>query len=205
MRASTKNTIEAILAASQNEFLTYGYEKASVRRIAREADVTTGAIYVHFSGKEALFDALTKEVTDRFLDMFRESYEDFNYLPLKDQFPLLKPQFEEAVPMFINYLYDHFTVFKLFLCCNQSDLGERYIGELSSIEEQAVCRIIAKMEAAGYPETNLDRDVIRILASSLLQQVKGFIALDIPRERALEYTKTMSSFWRAGWMKILGL
>lgn len=205
MRDNTKNTIEAILTAGQNEFLKYGYEKASLRRIAREADVTTGAIYVHFSGKEALFDALTKEVTDRFLQIYSEEYEDFNYLPLAEQFPLVKPRFEDAIPMFINYLYDHFTVFKLFLCCNQADRGEQYIGALSAVGEQAVHLVMAKMEAAGCPKVNLDRDMIHILTSSLLQQVKGFIVLDIPRERALEYTKIMNSFWRAGWMKILGL
>lgn len=205
MRENTKNTIEAILAAGQIEFLKYGYEKASLRRIAREANVTTGAIYVHFSGKEALFDALTKEVTDRFLQIYRKEYEDFNYLPLAEQFPLAKPRFDDAVPMFINYLYDHFTVFKLFLCCNQADRGEQYIAALSAVGEQAVHLVMAKIEAAGCPKVNLDRDMIHILTSSLLQQVKGFIVLDIPRERALEYTKIMNSFWRAGWMKILGL
>ena len=34
-------------------------EKASLRRIAKEASVTTGAIYGYFPGKKALFDALT--------------------------------------------------------------------------------------------------------------------------------------------------
>ena len=205
MRENTKNTIDAILAASQKEFLTYGYEKASVRRIAREAEVTTGAIYVHFSGKEALFDALTKEVTDRFLEMYRKSYEEFNFLPLEQQFPLLKPQFEEAIPAFINYVYDHVTVFKLLFCCGQAGWGEQYIAELSGVGEQAVHLVMDKMAAAGIKRPNLDGDMVHILTNSLLQQVKGFIVLDIPRERALEYTKTMSSFWRAGWMKILGL
>lgn len=204
MRENTKNTIDAILAASQKEFLTYGYEKASLRRIAREASVTTGAIYVHFSGKEALFDALTKEVTDRFVEMYRVAYDKFNDPPIKQQFQALS-MFDESIPMLINFIYDHFTVFKLFLCCNQAERGGQYIGRLSGISEQAVQLVIEKMAAAGYQKPTLDIDLIHILTSSLLQQVKNMIALDIPRERALEYTKMMGTFWRAGWMKVLGI
>ena len=44
-------TVTAILEAGKKEFLTYGYEKASLRRIAKEASVTTGAIYGYFPGK----------------------------------------------------------------------------------------------------------------------------------------------------------
>ena len=54
-------TVTAILEAGKKEFLTYGYEKASLRRIAKEASVTTGAIYGYFPGKKALFDALTSD------------------------------------------------------------------------------------------------------------------------------------------------
>ena len=47
-------TVTAILEAGKKEFLTYGYEKASLRRIAKEASVTTGAIYGLFSGEESI-------------------------------------------------------------------------------------------------------------------------------------------------------
>lgn len=36
----------------------YGYDKTTVDEIAHEAGVSKGAIYLHFKGKEALFDAL---------------------------------------------------------------------------------------------------------------------------------------------------
>ena len=66
----SSSTASAILEAGKKEFLTFGYEKASLRRIAAEASVTTGAIYGCFSGKEAIFEALTGEVSQTLVDMY---------------------------------------------------------------------------------------------------------------------------------------
>lgn len=41
-----------------------GYSRTSMRDVAREAGVTTGAIYAHFSGKDALVAALGERFRD---------------------------------------------------------------------------------------------------------------------------------------------
>ncbi|BBH69940.1 TetR family transcriptional regulator [Actinoplanes sp. OR16] len=45
----------AILAAAREVFAETGYEKATVREIARRAGVTHGLVVLHFSSKEQLF------------------------------------------------------------------------------------------------------------------------------------------------------
>jgi len=49
---------ECILAAAAALIARYGYDKTTVDEIAHEAGVSKGAIYLHYKGKEALFDAL---------------------------------------------------------------------------------------------------------------------------------------------------
>lgn len=44
-----------ILEKARNHFLKHGYRGASLRNIARDAGVTTGALYHHFRGKDELF------------------------------------------------------------------------------------------------------------------------------------------------------
>lgn len=44
-------TRQEILEVGKQEFMKYGYEGASLRRIAKEASVTTGAIYGYFPSK----------------------------------------------------------------------------------------------------------------------------------------------------------
>lgn len=54
-----------ILVAAAAVFEREGLIQASMRKIAREADCTTGAIYLHFDNKEALYVALLEESLDR--------------------------------------------------------------------------------------------------------------------------------------------
>ena len=57
-----------LLAAAIARFEADGFEGASVTAIAREADVTTGALYHHFGSKQGLFDVVReRRVRDRVL------------------------------------------------------------------------------------------------------------------------------------------
>lgn len=50
-----------ILASARQEFLEKGFEKASLKEICAKANVTTGALYKRYSGKEELFAAVVEE------------------------------------------------------------------------------------------------------------------------------------------------
>ena len=50
-----------ILAGARQEFLEKGFEKASLKEICARANVTTGALYKRYSGKEELFAAVVEE------------------------------------------------------------------------------------------------------------------------------------------------
>ncbi len=53
-----------LLECAEKEFLEKGFEKASLRKICREANVTTGALYKRFNGKEELFSAIVGDTVD---------------------------------------------------------------------------------------------------------------------------------------------
>jgi len=54
-----------ILEAAERVFKRSGIEGASIRKIAREAGVTTGAIYPYFDGKEEIYAELLSESLGR--------------------------------------------------------------------------------------------------------------------------------------------
>lgn len=60
MSEHNENTGRAnrILAAAADLIMHYGYDKTTVSDIAREAGVSKGAIYLHWSSKDDLFEAL---------------------------------------------------------------------------------------------------------------------------------------------------
>ena len=57
---------ERILNASLTEFFNYGYEDASMRRIAVEAKMSVGNLYHYYPNKEKLFNALVQDTIHAF-------------------------------------------------------------------------------------------------------------------------------------------
>ena len=64
MSESAIETKSKILQSAKNEFLDKGFTNASLRTIASNAGVTTGAMYRHFKDKDALFCALVDDAID---------------------------------------------------------------------------------------------------------------------------------------------
>lgn len=52
---------DGIIQAAYSEFLAYGFQKASLHKIAEKAGVTTGAIYTRYKNKDALFVSLLQD------------------------------------------------------------------------------------------------------------------------------------------------
>lgn len=205
MGTQNHHTAAAILEAGKKEFLTYGYEKASLRRIAKEAAVTTGAIYGYFSGKEALFEALTKDTAGELVDLYRKVHEEFAALPPEKQPGKLSEITEEYVPWMVNYIYDHFVEFKLIVCCGAPGVSEKFFDRMAGIEEQSCRDFLAAVESMGHPVPDLDDILLHIVCRSFFHQIQEFVAHDMPRERALSCSLILSRFQHAGWLRILDL
>ncbi|MFA4983704.1 MAG: TetR/AcrR family transcriptional regulator [Candidatus Omnitrophota bacterium] len=61
-----------ILKAAEHLFAIKGYNKATIRDIAKEAQYATGTVYLHFKDKEALFFALFEEKLKNLLSIIEE-------------------------------------------------------------------------------------------------------------------------------------
>ncbi|HET9499271.1 MAG TPA: TetR/AcrR family transcriptional regulator [Marmoricola sp.] len=57
--ASTKR---ALVAEAETLFVAHGYAGTSLDNVVRQARVTKGALYHHFSGKQALFEAVFEKI-----------------------------------------------------------------------------------------------------------------------------------------------
>lgn len=56
-----ERTVRTILDAARELFISQGYHGTGIREVAAAAGLTVGAVYNHFSGKEALFDRVFVE------------------------------------------------------------------------------------------------------------------------------------------------
>lgn len=62
-KAESEQTRRRIMTAGLRVFHARGIARATLEQIAKEAGVTRGAIYWHFSGKEALLRAIREDVS----------------------------------------------------------------------------------------------------------------------------------------------
>lgn len=67
---TTRNQQQRILEAAKSLFLTKGYNGSNLRDIAKEARVSMGGIYHHFSSKEEIYRSLLSQ-SDVAQDMFQ--------------------------------------------------------------------------------------------------------------------------------------
>ena len=61
---------EQILAGAQRAFARHGYEGATVARLEEETGLSRGAIFNYYENKEALFVALVRRSSDRFVEIW---------------------------------------------------------------------------------------------------------------------------------------
>lgn len=205
MGSRGNSTVTDILTAGKKEFLTYGYEKASLRRIAKEASVTTGAIYGYFPGKEALFEALTADVSEELVHVYNKVHEDFKALPPGMQPGKLEEITEQYIPWMVHYIYDNYDVFKLLLCRSAPGVRDQYFDRLAAVEEQSCWDFAEAMKSLGHPVPDISDTLIHILCRSFFQQLHEFVSHDLPREQAVSCALTLSRFQHAGWVRIMDL
>ncbi len=79
MQIKKEEVREKILLSASKEFFEYGFEKASLRRIADRAEVTKGNIYTYFGSKDELFRELASPAYD-FLKATIKPHEDEEFL-----------------------------------------------------------------------------------------------------------------------------
>lgn len=64
----SESTRAALVDSAVQLFTKHGYSSTSLDEVAKRARVTKGALYHHFSGKQALFEAVFDAVEGRVLD-----------------------------------------------------------------------------------------------------------------------------------------
>jgi AcrR family transcriptional regulator len=72
-----KNKIRnRIIEAAVKEFAALGYEKASMRTIAKAAGISVSNTYNYYPGKEQLFSDIVEPVFNRMREIFRKSMQE---------------------------------------------------------------------------------------------------------------------------------
>lgn len=202
------STRERILAAALRNFSEHGFEAASLRVIAKEANVTTGALYTHFDNKQALFAALVEPCCQELRQRHREGI--MRGLALTEKSLAEKAPAEESrqggssvgedigtsiTDWMIDYVYDHLTVFQLVLRGSAGTPYQSFVADLAEYE--------ARLYIELGPEDTVWPAFAQVMCETGWYGFFGALRQGLNRENAKKYLVLLQRFREAGWRSLL--
>lgn len=203
MPPDAEKTHQAILASAKTDFLRHGFAGASLRRIAADAGLTTGALYRHFRDKDALFEAVVAPAYLGFFELYHaHNQRNLNALPAEGMEPMWNGT-EDSILFFMDYVYANFDAFKLLISCSEHSAYEKFIHTLVEEEIEATLHYMQTAEQLGMPVRAVRRESLHFLVSAQISNVLELVLHDTPQEVALCVMKETVRFFEAGWRAFL--
>lgn len=196
---------EKIIAAAIIEFMEYGFENASMRRIASEVGLTVGALYRHFPNKEEMFAALVEPTINDLMTKYREFCEQGYEVMKCGDVQQLWNESESETKWLMSFIYDHFDVFKLLICRSQGTRFESFVHDMAQLEERSTIDYFERMKQYNMTVNVLSQQEFHMLVTANVSALFEAVIHDFSREEAMHYAETMDAFFSAGWKKILGI
>jgi len=183
----------------KEEFLTYGYEKASLNRVSARVGITTAGLYKHFKGKEDMFYYLIKDTLDAFNDMIQSNEAqmeaDISYNPFDG----------DLASFWVDFIFEHYEGFKLLICCSEGSLYENFEETLIEHEETEDKRYGEILKASGKKVKDISDMQWHMLATAYTHLVFEIVRHDMTREEAYKHMKFVSDLLYPGWKDIYGI
>ena len=181
MSRDFQQTHENLLACAKKHFLENGFERASIREICKAAHVTNGAFYNHFEDKEALFGALVEPVVQAVSEMYSDSVIKHFELARTDELKQLWKLSEDTIRQIIEYIYEHFDVFKLLLMQSAGTKYASFLDDVVRSDVRETQKLIAELKERGVPVHDLEDDEWHMLTIHLSQKLSCTIIRKMPR------------------------
>ena len=205
MSRDFQQTHENLLVCAKKHFLEYGFERASIREICKDAHVTNGAFYNHFEDKESLFGALVEPVVQTVTEMYSDSVIRHYELSQTDELTQLWKLSEDTICHIIEYIYEHFDVFKLLLMQSAGTKYASFLDDVVCFDVQETQKLIEELKGRGIPVHNLEDDEWHMLIHSYYSSIAEIVLHNYPKDAAIKYAHTLATFFSSGWQTVLGI
>ena len=196
---------DKIIKAATEEFLGYGFENASMRRIAGEVGLTVGALYRHFANKEEMFAALVEPAVDELMTKYNEFYEQGCEIMKCGDVHKLWNESESETKWLMEFVYDHLVEFRLLITRAQGTRFENFVHDMAQLEERSTLEYFERMKQYGMTVREISKQEFHVLVTANVSALFEAVIHDFSREEAMHYADTLDAFFSAGWKKILGI
>ena len=184
----------------KEEFMTFGYEKASLNRVSAKVGITTAGLYKHFRNKEDMFFYLVKDTLEDFARLQEESSSQMSgdvttYSPFREEY---------MIPL-VDFIYDHYEGFKLLICCSEGSRYSSFEEDLIESETESNKLYAQMLMQTGGPVKSLSDMEWHLLSTEYIHAVFEMVRHDLSKEEAYRYMEFIKTLMYPGWKKIFGL
>lgn len=153
---------DGIIQAAYSEFLAYGFQKASLHKIAEKAGVTTGAIYTRYKNKDALFVSLLQDFFETMKTLFTPIAEEYEKARRSAQPEDILRAINAEERIYFQLLTEHYNDCTLFFCRSDGSSIETMLHELMDQKAEQTVEFFFEVY-----EKEPNADAIRLLMGSL--------------------------------------
>lgn len=185
---------DRIICAARAEFLSCGFRKASLHKIADNAGVTTGAIYTRYRNKDALFSSLLQDFLSRIDEVFEpvvQEYEKARRNGTADAL-LYAIDFEEHT--YSRLLHEYYDDCTLFFCRSDGSSVETLLNGLMDRKVEQTVEFFSQT----YGKTP-NADALRLLMGSQFWYFRQLLDAHLPEDDMAACLKVILDFTNAGW------
>ena len=193
---------EKILECAKEEFLENGFERASIRTIANNANTSTSSIYVRFTDKENLFRSLVDPVANGFIERLQIGLHGFDNMAKEEQQKHRNTCAKQGSLDLIDYIYDNFDYFKILIMSGEYKLYQEFLHKIVDID---VKYTISHIETTGNDAVvsgRLDTDFAHVLSVAFYSGFFEIIIHNMKKEYAQKHIERLRKFYTNGWQTI---
>ena len=188
---------DGIIQAAYSEFLAYGFQKASLHKIAEKAGVTTGAIYTRYKNKDALFASLLQDFFEAMKTLFTPIAEEYEKAKHSAQPEDILRAISSEERIYFQLLTGHYDDCTLFFCRSDGSSVETMLRELMNRKAEQTVEFFSHIYGKAP-----NADAIRLLMGSQFWYFRQLLDQHMEEERMLTCLRSVLDFTNVGWRQL---
>lgn len=202
MRVLKDDKYKSILRAARKEFILRGLKDASMRTIAKDANVGLSNIYNYFKNKDEIFLEIVSPARDDLFafvkDKHTEKYIDFNFMSTR-------AYQEETVDVYIQLLMKYKEEIRLLLFYSQGSTMENFRETLTEYLTD-VSNNHKAIVKNHYPQVQeVSSFFTHTLCAFMVSIVGEIVTHDMEKHKIREFFREYFRFQIAGWRELTGI
>ena len=190
-----------VMAAASEEFLEYGFEKASMRRVGERCGFTAAGLYRHCRDKEDLFDQLVAPAVER-INAWMDAHLTKYLAAVQDEGNL---QWQDSwVDMMREIVYPHMDDYHLLLTCSSGTKYENFLHDLTQTAQEQTFQYLPVLRDKGLAIRAISPAEMHLLLSAYVTALFEPVIHRYTLEESMRCLETVEAFFLPGWKALFG-